>query len=143
MIFSAHMRLALALTLAGSAVAAVPTFNKDVAPIFFARCVGCHRPNDIAPMSLLDYKSARPWAKSIKASVAARKMPPWFADPRYGHFANDHRLRDSDIQKIADAVWEKQFKDYVDKDADGTRPLITTSEALFSARQDAYTAARK
>lgn len=79
---------------------AVPTFTKDVAPIFFARCAGCHRPNDIAPMSLLDYKSARPWAKSIKAAVATRKMPPWFADPRYGHFANDARLSDAELKTI-------------------------------------------
>ena len=46
------------------------TFTKDVAPIFFARCAGCHRPNDIAPMSLLDYKSARPWAKVDSRSGA-------------------------------------------------------------------------
>ena len=84
--------LALALT--------VPTFNKDVAPIFFKRCAGCHRPNDIAPMSLLDYKSARPWAKSIKSSVTARKMPPWFADPRFGHFSNDARLSDGELRTI-------------------------------------------
>jgi hypothetical protein len=84
--------LALAVT--------VPTFTKDVAPIFFARCAGCHRPNDIAPMSLLDYKSARPWAKSIKASVTSRKMPPWFADPRFGHFSNDARLSDGELKTI-------------------------------------------
>ena len=46
-------------------VAPAPTFTKDVAPIFFRRCVACHRPDDIAPMSLLNYKSARPWAKAI------------------------------------------------------------------------------
>ena len=55
----------------------------------------------------------------------------------------DMPLTDDDVQKIAKAVWAIEFKDYVDKDADGTRPLITTSEALYSARQDAYTAARK
>ncbi len=85
--------LAMALT--------VPTFNKEVAPILFARCAGCHRPDNIAPMSLLDYKSARPWAKGIKASVAARKMPPWFADPRFGHFSNDARLSDAELKTIA------------------------------------------
>src|SRR5687768_3429152 len=42
------------------------TFSKDVAPIFFNSCAECHRPNDIAPMSLLSYKEARPWARSIK-----------------------------------------------------------------------------
>ena len=76
------------------------TFTKDVAPIFFARCAGCHRPNDIAPMSLLDYQSARPWAKSIREAVLIRKMPPWFADPHFGSFANDARLSDKEIETI-------------------------------------------
>jgi hypothetical protein len=80
--------------------ATAPTFSKDVAPIFFARCTGCHRPNDIAPMSLLDYKSARPWAKAIRASVLSRKMPPWFADPAYGHFSNDARLSAKEVNTI-------------------------------------------
>ncbi len=80
--------------------ASVPTFSKDVAPIFFARCTGCHRPNDIAPMSLLDYRSSRPWAKAIRVSVLSRKMPPWFADPAYGHFANDARLSAKEIATI-------------------------------------------
>src|ERR1043166_6898124 len=77
--------LTFALLLAPLAAAA-PTFSKDVAPIFYRHCVQCHRPNDIAPMSLLDYKTARPWAKSIREAVLSRKMPPWFADPRWGHF---------------------------------------------------------
>jgi hypothetical protein len=76
------------------------TFSKDVAPIFFSRCGGCHRPNDVAPMSLLDYKSARPWAKAIREAVLARKMPPWFADPRWGTFANDARLSSGEIETI-------------------------------------------
>ena len=80
--------------------AAAPTFSRDVAPIFYRHCVGCHRPKDIAPMSLLDYQSARPWAKAIKQSVAAGKMPPWFADPRYGHFSNDARLSATEIATI-------------------------------------------
>jgi mono/diheme cytochrome c family protein len=80
--------------------AAAPTFSKDVAPIFFQRCVQCHRPDDVAPMSLLDYKSARPWAKAIREAVATRKMPPWFADPAYGHFSNDPRLTDREIQIV-------------------------------------------
>ena len=77
-----------------------PTFSKDVAPIFHKHCVACHRPKDIAPMSLVDFKSARPWAKSIRESVATRRMPPWFADPRYGHFANDPRLSEQEIATV-------------------------------------------
>jgi hypothetical protein len=76
------------------------TFTKDVAPIFFAHCAGCHRPNDVAPMSLLDYQSARPWAKAIREAVVTRKMPPWFADPHFGSFANDARLSESEIGTI-------------------------------------------
>ena len=53
------------------------TFTKDVAPIFYNRCAECHRPGEIAPMSLLTYNDARPWAKSIKQKVADRSMPPW------------------------------------------------------------------
>ena len=85
---------------AGMAVHAAPTFTHDVAPIFYKHCVGCHRPNNIAPMSLLDYKSARPWAKSIREAVVSRKMPPWFADSRHGQFANDARLAPVEIDTI-------------------------------------------
>src|SRR5437899_2894711 len=86
--------------LAASLAGAATTFTKDVAPILNERCVQCHRPNDIAPMSLLDYKSARPWAKSIREAVMSRKMPPWFADPHYGSFANDARLSTREIETI-------------------------------------------
>ena len=86
--------------LAAAAATAAPTFTKDVAPIFFTHCAGCHRPNDIAPMSLLDYKSARPWAKAIREAVLSRKMPPWFADPHYGAFSNDARLADREIETV-------------------------------------------
>jgi len=70
---------------AAPAPAAV-TFNKDIAPIFYANCTNCHRPGDIAPMSLLTYKESRPWAKAIATKVADGTMPPWHADPKYGTF---------------------------------------------------------
>ena len=79
---------------------AAPTFSKDVAPILYKNCVACHRPGEIAPMSLLDYASARPWAKAIRQAVLSRKMPPWFADPKHGSFANDPRLSDQEISTI-------------------------------------------
>ena len=72
--------------------AGVPTFSKDVAPILYANCVSCHRPGEIGPMSLLSYKEARPWAKSIRDEVADGVMPPWHADPKHGKFANDRSL---------------------------------------------------
>jgi hypothetical protein len=88
------------LLLAPLSLAAAPSFTKDVAPIFNERCVQCHRPNDIAPMSLLDYNSARAWAKSIREAVLTGKMPPWFADPQFGHFSNDARLSKQEIATI-------------------------------------------
>jgi len=94
------IRLTLLGLIATSSAFAAPTFNKDVAPILYKNCVSCHRPGEMAPMSLLEYKSARPWAKAMQTAVASRKMPPWFADPRYGHFQNDARLKDSDIETI-------------------------------------------
>ena len=72
------------------------TFHKDVLPILQKNCQECHRPGEVAPMSLLTYDDARPWAKAIKAAVVTQKMPPWFADPKFGHFANDRRLSDAD-----------------------------------------------
>src|SRR5262245_6876573 len=76
------------------------TFNKDVMPIFQQRCQTCHRPGELAPMSLLTYKDARPWAKSIRSKVITREMPPWHADAQYGEFMNDRRLTEKEIETI-------------------------------------------
>src|SRR5881275_3102657 len=76
------------------------TYNRDVAPILYTNCVVCHRPNDIAPMSLMTYKDARPWARAIRDDVVQRKMPPWHADPQVGEFINDPRLSDTEIATI-------------------------------------------
>ena len=83
-----------------SAAGAV-TFNKHVLPILQKNCQACHRPGEIAPMSFLTYPEVRPWAKAIKAAVVKRQMPPWFADPAYGHFANDKRLTDAEIVTLS------------------------------------------
>ncbi len=82
--------------------AKAPTFTKDVAPIFQAKCEACHRPDSMAPMSLVTYQDARPWAKSIKARVAARQMPPWHIDKNVGiqEFKNDRSLSDREIDTI-------------------------------------------
>jgi hypothetical protein len=76
------------------------TFSKDVAPIFYKNCTGCHRPGEIAPMSLLTYKDARPWAKSIREKVSNREMPPWHADPKHGEWLNDRRISQEAINTI-------------------------------------------
>lgn len=82
------------------------TFDKDVLPILQKNCQGCHRPGEVAPMSLLTYPEARPWAKAIKVAVVTQKMPPWFADPHYGHFQNDRRLSQKDLDTLV--AWVDQ-----------------------------------
>src|SRR5215213_4655474 len=79
-----------------------PTFTKDVAPIFQEKCESCHRPDSIAPMSLVTYEEARPWARSIKNRVAARQMPPWHIDKTVGiqDFKNDRSLTDAQLDTI-------------------------------------------
>ena len=74
----------------------VPTFTKDVAPILYKNCANCHRPGEIAPMSLLTYSDARPWAKSIRDEVSDGTMPPWHADPKHGSFSNNRSLSQND-----------------------------------------------
>src|SRR5436309_3890819 len=76
------------------------TFTKDVAPIFYKSCVECHRPTVFAPLSLVTFEDARPWARSIKQRVVSRAMPPWGADPAHGTFKNDPRLSQSEIDTI-------------------------------------------
>src|SRR5215470_481021 len=76
------------------------TFSKDVAPILFKNCAECHRAGEAAPMSLLSYKDARPWARSIREKVVGREMPPWHADSRAGEFSNDARLTQAEIDTI-------------------------------------------
>ena len=80
------------------------TYSKDVAPVLYKNCVMCHRPNDIAPMSLLTYEEVLPFAGLIRQSVDQRKMPPWHADPGVGEFMNDARLSDADIRTIDEWV---------------------------------------
>src|SRR5215469_231965 len=77
------------------------TFHKNVEPILQARCQACHRPGEAAPMSLLTFNDARPWAKAIKQAVLEKKMPPWSADASVGHFRNDRRLSQSEIDMLA------------------------------------------
>jgi hypothetical protein len=78
-----------------------PTFNQDVARILYDKCVTCHRPGEVAPMSLMSYEDARPWVRAIRARIAAREMPPWPADPRFGRrFIGDPRLTDAEIETI-------------------------------------------
>jgi hypothetical protein len=103
-----HMRLGMSLAVlvlcsrsAFGADAVAPTFSKDVAPIFYKHCAECHRPTMYAPMSLMTYEDARPYARSIKQRVVARAMPPWGADAPHGVFKNDPSLTDEEIATIS------------------------------------------
>ena len=82
------------------------TFSKDIAPILQRACQNCHRPGSIAPMSLLTYRDARPWARSIKQKVSQREMPPWFVEKNIGirKFKNDVSLTDQEIATIVEWV---------------------------------------
>jgi hypothetical protein len=90
----------------GSGVAAnSPSFYRDVLPILEERCQGCHRVGEIGPMPLVTYEQARANARAVAASVAARKMPPWFADAQVGHFSNDPSLTTAEIATLV--AWAK------------------------------------
>lgn len=82
------------------------TFTKDVAPILQRSCQNCHRPGEIAPMSLLTFQDVRPWARAIKTKVVSRAMPPWHIDQTIGitQFKNDASLSDREIQTIVEWV---------------------------------------
>ncbi len=99
------------------------TFTKDVAPILQRSCQNCHRPGSIAPMSLLTYEDARPWARSMKQNVSQRQMPPWFIDKNVGihDFKNDISLSDADIATIVKWVDEGSPKG---NPADMPPPLV-------------------
>ena len=101
--------LAVAVAMASTAAAqtaptasAQVTFTKDVAPILYRSCIRCHRPDEIAPMSLLTYNDARPWARAMKERVSKREMPPWFIDRTIGiqKYKNDPSLSDAEIATI-------------------------------------------
>ena len=98
------LALALILSVAGSASAQTLTFSKDVAPIVFTKCASCHRPGEVAPMSLTSFKEVRPWAGAIREKVASRVMPPWHADRAYGAFRNNPSLSQAEIDTIVNWV---------------------------------------
>src|ERR1051326_3230206 len=90
-------RVVLSMLLFTGAFAAplrAQTFNKDVLPIFQKRCQSCHHEGTVAPMSLMTYKDARPWARAIKERVLMRDMPPWHLDKTVGirRYKNDISL---------------------------------------------------
>jgi hypothetical protein len=77
-----------------------PMFYRDIVPILQDHCQSCHRPGEVAPMPLVTYEETRPWANAMAHAVETKMMPPWFADPRYGHFANDPSLSEAEIAAL-------------------------------------------
>ena len=105
------------------------TFSKDVAPIFQAKCQECHQPNSIAPMSLITYQEARPWAKAIRERVITRQMPPWHIDRSVGvqKFKNDMSLTDEQVDTIVRWVDGGALQGDT-KDLPPPKPLVTDNE---------------
>jgi hypothetical protein len=116
----------LVLLLPATLFSAGPTFFRDVAPILQKHCQSCHKPGDIAPMSLVTYRDARPWARAIREAVRTKKMPPWFADPCCGVFANDRSLAKTEIDTLV--TWADQGApsgDETDKRPPANPPSVT------------------
>jgi hypothetical protein len=93
--------IAVLFTAVVARAASAPTFYRDIAPILQDHCQSCHRSGEIAPMPLVTYRQVRPWAKSIREKVKQHQMPPWFAEPGIGHFANDPSLSELQITTIS------------------------------------------
>ena len=126
--------------LPGAALAAdakKPTFSKDVAPIFQSKCVSCHEPGSIAPMSLRTYEDVRPWARSIKQRVSTRQMPPWHINRAVGvqKFKNDMSLSDEQIDTIV--AWVDQGAAQGNP-ADMPRLKPVTTDLYWQAERDGY-----
>jgi len=118
----------------------VPTYTKDVAPILFKNCTGCHRPGEIGPMSLLTYEDVRPRAKDIRDKIDEGAMPPWHADMPHGTFLNERGLTDQEKSTIFRWVANGAPKGEA-KDMPGTPDYpkgwsIGTPDAVFEMQED-------
>ena len=129
----------LAALLGGPLCAAAPTFSRGVAPILYKHCVSCHHANDIAPMPLITYKDAKPWAAAIKESVLSRKMPPWKADPHFGKWSNDPSLSAAEIQTLT--AWADGGK--LEGDPKNLPPPPVFTEGWRAGKPDAIVAIPK
>lgn len=85
-------------------VLSAATFHRDVEPLLQLHCQNCHRAGGMAPMALTTFAETRPWAKSIRARVMQRTMPPWLADRQHGKFANDTSLTEAEVSVFREWV---------------------------------------
>ena len=116
-----------------------PTFSKDVAPILFKNCVSCHRPGEMAPMSLLTYAQARPFARSIREKVELGTMPPWHAEAPAGTFLNERQLTSTEkgilVRWASNGAPEGDPKDMPPVPSFPTGWTIGTPDAIFTMAQ--------
>src|SRR3954469_1628033 len=92
--------LCLAAVTARAADRAPLTFTRDIAPVVYRHCAGCHAPGGGGPFDLLTYEDLRRHAKQIVSVVTARAMPPWLPEPGFGEFAGERRLDDATIALV-------------------------------------------
>lgn len=76
------------------------TFSKHIAPILNQRCVSCHREGEIGPFTLGSYEDVLGWEETILEVIEENRMPPWNANPEFGHFKNDPRLSPKEIEML-------------------------------------------
>jgi hypothetical protein len=135
---AAGLTLGAVLTVSSAQAADGPvTFSKDVAPILQKKCQECHQPNSIAPMSLMTFQEARPWARSIRERVSSRQMPPWHIDKSVGvqKFKNDMSLTEAEIDTIVRWVDGGAVQGNP-KDLPPAKALITSNE--WQGARDGY-----
>ena len=68
------------------------SYTRDIAPILTSKCAGCHSDGNIAPFSMDSHRKVTGWADMMAETVRGGRMPPWQADPGFGHFSNAMEL---------------------------------------------------
>jgi Flp pilus assembly protein TadD len=100
MLLSVRVCLLAGLLITAPFVQAAPTFYKDIAPITNQYCVSCHRPGEPGPFSLLTYEDVKKRGPQIASVTRSRYMPPWLPEHGYGHFADERRLTEAQLNTI-------------------------------------------
>jgi hypothetical protein len=137
----------LLLPLLGSAhepITTKLTWTQEISRIVYKHCVSCHHEGGAAPMSLITYDEARPWAKAIRDEVAERRMPPWGAVKGFGQFRNDQSLADPEIEMLVlwveggapkgDDIYLPRVPEFpaVSKSAPPTRGIMVNGETTLT-----------
>lgn len=119
------------------------TYSKDIAPILNSHCVSCHREGEIGPFTLTCYNDVLGWEDTMLEVIADNRMPPWNANPAYGHFANDARLSEEEIAKLR--TWVENGMPEGDPDDLPPKPVFTEGwkipepDVVLPMREKAFT----